>query len=215
MRIICCGSLFRGDDRAGLLVAEQLHQLGIEAFTCTGEATDLLHAMTGAQEVVIVDAVIAGAAAGTIHEWHDATTEFQRNSSTTHALGVADGIALARVLGRLPERLHIYCMEAKVFDVGREVSAEVKRAAYQLAQRIADFVFTNRAGDQDSENQPETREPAAAAESTQSGIAGALKCALDANSGYGVELQPIDFGKVPEGRSSEVAVSELIIPGLT
>jgi hydrogenase maturation protease len=139
MRIICCGTPYRGDDTAGLVVAERLQQLGIEARTCTGEATALLQAMDGAEEVLVVDAVITDAPAGTIHEWPDCT-QFQHNRSTTHVLGIAEGIALARVLGRLPERLHIYSIEAKEVEVGGEVSVEVKRAADELVQRIADLV---------------------------------------------------------------------------
>lgn len=118
MRIICCGNPYRADDAAGLLVAERLHQLGIEVSTCTGEATDLLQAMNGAEEVLIVDAMTSGAPLGTIHECHDGITEFQHNAPTTHALGVAQGIALAGVLGRLPARLHMYSIEARTFEVG-------------------------------------------------------------------------------------------------
>lgn len=140
MRIICCGTPYRGDDAAGLVVAEQLQQLGVDVSICTGEALSLLEAMDGAHEVMIVDAVITGAAEGTIYEWHDCTAEFQHNSSTSHALGVAEGIALARVLGRLPQRLHIYSIEAKTFQAGGQASAEVRRAADELAQRIADLV---------------------------------------------------------------------------
>lgn len=140
MRIICCGTPYRSDDGAGLVVAERLHQLGMGVSTCTGEATDLLEAMNGAEEVLVVDAAITGAAAGTIHEWRDGMAEFQRNSSTSHALGVPEGIALARVLGRLPARIHICSIEAKTFGVGDEVSAEVRRAADDLAYRIADLV---------------------------------------------------------------------------
>lgn len=140
MRIICCGTPYRGDDAAGLAVAERLQQLGIEVSTCTGEALSLIEAMDGADEVLIVDAVIAGAAEGTIYEWHDCTAGFQHNSSTSHALGVAEGIAVARVLGRLPRRLHIYSIEAKTFQVGGEASAELRRAAGELAKRIADLV---------------------------------------------------------------------------
>ena len=140
MRIICCGTPYRADDGAGLLVAERLHQLGIEVSTCTGEATDLLRAMDGAEEVLIVDAVTSGALAGTVHEWHNRFAQFQHNAPTTHALGVAEGIALAGVLGRLPERLHIYSIEARTFEVGAEISPELRQAADQLAQRIADLV---------------------------------------------------------------------------
>ncbi len=140
MRIICCGTRYRGDDGAGLIVAERLGQVGVEVATSTGGATDLLEAMNGAQEVLVVDAVISGAPAGTIHEWRNGMAEFQRNSSTSHALGVPEGIALARVLGRLPARIHIYSIEAKTFEVGSEDSAEVRRAADDLAYRIADLV---------------------------------------------------------------------------
>lgn len=140
MRIICCGNLYRGDDSAGLLVAERLHRLGIEVSMLTGEATELVEAMDGADEVLIVDVVTTGAPAGTIHEWHDGTPEFQHSSATTHALGVAEGIALARALGNLPERLHIYSIEAKTFEAGGEISVELRRAADELASRIADLL---------------------------------------------------------------------------
>lgn len=140
MRVICCGTRYRGDDCAGLLVADRLHQLGVEACTCTGEATDLLQAMTDAEEILVIDAVVTGVPAGTIHECHDCTTEFEHNSSTTHSLGVAEGIALARVLGRLPQRLHIYSIEAKKFEVGEDASVEVRQAAGEVAHRIADLV---------------------------------------------------------------------------
>lgn len=139
MRIICCGTPYRGDDAAGLVVAQRLQRLGIEVSMCTGEATALLQAMDGADDVLIVDAVITGAARGTIYEWLDDATEFQHNSPTTHALGVAEAIALARVLGRLPKRLHIYSIEAAKVEVGVEVSVEVSRAAEELAHRIADL----------------------------------------------------------------------------
>jgi len=140
MQIICCGTLYRGDDSAGLLVAERLHQLGIEVSTCTGEATDLVEAMDGANEMLVVDVVTTGAPAGTIHEWHDGTPEFQHNAATTHALGVAEGIALAEALGRLPDRLHVYSIEGKIFEVGGEISAELREAADELAQGIAGLV---------------------------------------------------------------------------
>ena len=138
MRIICCGTPFRADDAAGFLVAERLQQLGIEARMCVGDGTDLLQAREGAEEVLLVNAVLSGARAGTIYEWHNCA-QFQLNCASSHALGVAEGIALARALGRLPERLHIYSIEAKTFEIRDETSVEIMRAADELARRIADF----------------------------------------------------------------------------
>ena len=141
MRVVCCGTPYRGDDGAGLVVAERLLQLGIAVSTSTGEATDLLEAMSGTQELLVVDAAITGAPVGTIHEWHDLPTESRHNPFTGHALGVTTGIALARLMGKLPQRFRIFSIEAKTSEVGSQISDEVRRAADELAHRIAGLVL--------------------------------------------------------------------------
>jgi len=40
MRILCCGNRYRGDDAAGLLVADRLQELGLAAQTLGGEVRD-------------------------------------------------------------------------------------------------------------------------------------------------------------------------------
>ena len=64
MLIIGCGNRERSDDRAGILVAERLRDLHIEAQTRLGEATDLIEAWKGADDVVVVDAMMTGAPVG-------------------------------------------------------------------------------------------------------------------------------------------------------
>ena len=61
MLIIGCGNRDRGDDGAGILVAERLRELGIEANTRSGEAVDLIEAWKSADDVIVVDAVVTGA----------------------------------------------------------------------------------------------------------------------------------------------------------
>jgi hydrogenase maturation protease len=136
MPIICCGTAYRGDDGAGLLVADRLHQLNVSLHVHRRSYRSAAgHGR--AEEVLIVDALITGAPAGTVSEWYDGAAELQHNSSTSHALGVAEGIALARGLEKLPTRLHIYSVEARTFEIGREMSSEVRRAADELAKFIA------------------------------------------------------------------------------
>src|ERR1039458_5833058 len=64
MLIIGCGNRERSDDGAGILVAERLRELGIEADTRIGDAADLIEAWKGADDVILVDAVVTGAPGG-------------------------------------------------------------------------------------------------------------------------------------------------------
>jgi len=137
MRIICCGNPERGDDGAGALVAGRLRDLGVEAETRTGEASELLEAWRGADHVVVVDAIETGAPAGTVWRWEGWQTNFPtRRSTSTHGLGLSEAITLARVLDRLPHRLRIYGIEGRRFEAGTEVSPEVKLAVEEVVRQI-------------------------------------------------------------------------------
>ena len=69
MLIIGCGNRQRSDDGAGILVAERLRKLGIEADMRIGEAADLIEAWKGADDVIVVDAVVTGAPVGSVQAW--------------------------------------------------------------------------------------------------------------------------------------------------
>ena len=137
MRIICCGNPERGDDGAGALVAARLRNLGLEAETRAGEASELLEAWRGADHVVVVDAVETGAPAGTVWLWDGRQANFPTcPSASTHGLGLSEAITLARVLDRLPHRLRIYGIEGRRFEPGTEVSPEVKLAVEEVVRQI-------------------------------------------------------------------------------
>jgi hydrogenase maturation protease len=138
MLVIGCGNRERGDDGVGPFVAEQLRKLGISVEIQTGEALALIEAWRGCDDVVVVDAMVTGASAGTVCVW-DGGKQMPTGSSTasTHGLGVGEAIELARVLGRLPVRLQVYGIEAKSVDLGNELSPEVQCAAEEVVSRIA------------------------------------------------------------------------------
>jgi hydrogenase maturation protease len=138
MLILGCGNGQRGDDAAGLLVAERLRALGVGAKVCSGEVSELIEAWTGADDVIVIDAVVSGASAGTVHVWDgQRPPAFATSAGSTHGLGVAQAIELARALGRLPPRLRVYGIEGKNFEMGGSaVSPEVERAAEEVVQRI-------------------------------------------------------------------------------
>ena len=137
MLIIACGNRQRRDDGAGILVAEHLRKLGIEAVTRTGEAAELIEAWKGTDDVIVVDAVATGAPAGTVHAWDGRRLLSSRGATaSTHGFGVAEAIELARVLNRLPRRLRVYGIEGRRFEPGAEISPEVQGAVEEVVRRI-------------------------------------------------------------------------------
>ncbi len=136
VRVIGLGTRF-GDDASGLLVAEglaeSLAESGLEAVSC-GRPVDLLEALDGAEAAVLVDATRSGLEPGTVHEpAPEALCEARPVSS--HGLGVAEALALARALGRLPERLAIVGIEAERTE-GEELSAAVRASLLEARERV-------------------------------------------------------------------------------
>jgi hydrogenase maturation protease len=136
--IIVCGNQDRGDDGAALLVAERLRALGMEVVTESGNALDLIHAWMGADEVILVDTVVSGAPPGTLHIW-----DSQRSLSfhyscpaSSHGLGVAEAIELARALRCLPRRLRVFGIEACEFGFGFQVAPELMPAVDRAVAKI-------------------------------------------------------------------------------
>lgn len=141
MLIIGCGNRDRGDDAAGLLVAERLRKIGIPAAICSGEASDLIDLWRGLDDVIVIDAVLTYAEPGTISCFEgERIPDCARVSSSTHGLGLAEAIQLARNLGCLPAHLRVYGIEGRKFEVGAEVSEELRKSAEELAQRISEKV---------------------------------------------------------------------------
>ncbi|HEV2690218.1 MAG TPA: hydrogenase maturation protease, partial [Bryobacteraceae bacterium] len=125
--IIGCGNPDRGDDGAGFLVAGRLRELGFPAVQHTGDGLALLDVWHGADDVILVDAMVSGADPGSVWVW-DAETAPPGSKcyrGSTHVFGPGEAVELARVLGRLPARLKVYGIEASRFDHGAPVSSEV------------------------------------------------------------------------------------------
>jgi len=136
--VIGVGNPDRGDDGAGRAVARRLRGLsppGVEVRECEGEATSLIAAWEGADEVVLVDACRGAGAPGTVHRLDPealGSLESLRHAST-HSFGVAAAVGLSRVLGWLPPRLVIYAIEGHCFREGGGLSPEADRAANEVA----------------------------------------------------------------------------------
>ena len=134
MKVIGIGNDWRRDDGAGLEVARRLG--GVQV---TGEPIALVTAFSGEDEVVVVDAVSSGARPGTLHVF-DASSERLPTelfgASSTHALGLADAIEIARILGRLPASVRVVGIEGARFDYGCGLTLEVEAAVEECTRSI-------------------------------------------------------------------------------
>lgn len=137
-RIIGCGNLQRMDDGAGLLVAQRLRKLGIPAEIQSGGAFELIADLDHDEQVILIDAVVTGAPAGTIHVWQGSPPHLPHATHfSSHGFGLAEAFRLGQILNCLPERITVYGIEGDRFGMGEQVSAEVIAASERVAQQIA------------------------------------------------------------------------------
>ena len=145
LRIVCVGNPWRGDDAVGLEVAHRLEGTlpeGVVLSEREGEPTALIDAWEGAETLWLVDAVSSGAEPGTVHRLdaseHELPAALFRGS--THHVGLAEAVELARALGRLPRQTVVFGVEGSSFEVGGPltpaVAASVERVAVTLREEV-------------------------------------------------------------------------------
>jgi hydrogenase maturation protease len=138
MKIIGCGNPDRGDDGAGVLVAQRLREEGLDAETHIGDSLALIEAWRSAGDVIVVDAVVTGALAGTVHVWGGRPPRVPASPPvSSHGLDIGKTIELAEALDRLPARLRVFGIEGQQFDHGSNISPEVECAIASVVRRIA------------------------------------------------------------------------------
>jgi hydrogenase maturation protease len=143
--VIGVGNAWRNDDAAGLAVARLLEGTlppEVEVLEREGEPTALIDAWEGAGTVWLVDAVSSGAEPGTVHRYDAGSAELPARlfDTSTHHVGLAQAVELARALGRLPKTAIVYGIEGGSFETGETLTPEVEAAAAQVAAAVREEV---------------------------------------------------------------------------
>ena len=143
IRVIGVGNGWRGDDAVGLVAARRLRErLGpsVEVIEAEGDGLGLLELMEGIDHVVFIDAVKGGGQPG-----ETVRLDVSRESRwgrivpcSSHAMGVAGAIDLARALRQLPKRAILYGIVIDSVKSG----APLSEAARAGLDRIVDQVST-------------------------------------------------------------------------
>jgi hydrogenase maturation protease len=139
--LIGVGNEMRGDDAVGLLIARRIQALnlpGVSVFEWRRETSGLLEFWKNVPAVVLVDAVYSKNPPGTLHRWDACSKSLPADyfAASSHSVGVAQAVELARVLHQLPPRLIVYGVEARQFDIQSGLSPELEGVLDLLVQRI-------------------------------------------------------------------------------
>jgi hydrogenase maturation protease len=141
IRIIGLGNEFRGDDAVGLLAARRLRErldTSVEVLEAEGDGLALLDLMEGADQVMLIDAVKSGGHPGTTIRLD--LSEKSRWGGlvpcSTHAVGVAEAIDLARALGRLPKQIILYGIEIDSLESGAALSESVRSGLERVVEQM-------------------------------------------------------------------------------
>jgi hydrogenase maturation protease len=139
--VIGIGNPDRRDDAAGRLVARRLRDRlddSTEVLEHDGEMTSLLSILENVTHAVLIDACVSGAPAGTIHLFDAAAGPLPHDTfdMSSHGLGLAEAIELARALGQLPQQTIVYAIEAATVEPGDIISPAILKAVEEAAERI-------------------------------------------------------------------------------
>ena len=141
IRVIGMGNVWRGDDAVGLQAARRLRErLGrsVEIVEAEGDGLALLDLMEGIDHVILIDGVKGGERPGTTVRL-DLSTESRWGTvapCSTHAMGVADAIDLARAMGRLPKQIILYGIEIESVESGAPLSGSVREGLENVVDQV-------------------------------------------------------------------------------
>ncbi|MDZ4856866.1 MAG: hydrogenase maturation protease [Nitrospirota bacterium] len=139
--VIGVGNAWRGDDAVGLQAARRLRvSLGpsVEVIDAEGDGLAILDLMEGIDHVILIDAVKGGGQPGTTvrldlsvgSRWGTVVP------CSTHAMGIADAIDLARALGRLPKQIILYGIEIESVESGAPISDAVREGLDIVVEQV-------------------------------------------------------------------------------
>jgi hydrogenase maturation protease len=141
--IIGMGNPLLSDDGVGIAVAravaDRLHNsINLTVTELHTGGIRLMEAMAGFKRAVVVDAMLRGAAPGTLMQFDPAEFVTTKNTFSSHDTDFATAYELGRMTGvHLPEQVSFWGIEAREFDLfGERFTDEVAAALPGAVNRI-------------------------------------------------------------------------------
>ena len=145
--VVGIGNRDRGDDGFGPAVAHRLMERvpsTVRILERSGDALAMIEDWDGIPSVIVIDAMAPISEPGKVHRFDltDSPLPIGFAPTSSHALGVAETIELARSLGRLPQYFVAYLVEGEQFGTGTPLSLAIAKAVEDVADRIVSEVST-------------------------------------------------------------------------
>ena len=141
--IIGMGNPLLSDDGVGIAVAHAVaeclrHRMNLTVTELHTGGIRLMEAMAGFKRAVVVDAMLSGAAPGTVQRFDPKDFVTTKNTFSSHDTDFATAYDLGRMAGvPLPEQVSFWGIEAREFDCfGERFTTEVAAALPGAVHRI-------------------------------------------------------------------------------
>jgi len=141
--ILGVGNPLRGDDGVGVLAVQRLLArpdlpAGVAVVDGGTAGLGLIPLIENYRRVVLVDAVLMGEPPGTVRRfaWHEARVAGHEQPLSLHQSDLADALALAEALGRLPPVIIVYGVQPQHTDWEQPLSEAVARALPALMDAL-------------------------------------------------------------------------------
>ncbi len=145
--VLGIGNVLMGDEGVGVHVVRELENLecpsGVEILDGGTGSFTLLGPMQDAEKVVIIDATIDGAPAGTVRRLRPRFSTDYPRTLTAHDIGLKDLLDAFYLLGDQPDvtlfAVSIDNLQGLQTDLSNAMSARVPTIAQQVLQELAHY----------------------------------------------------------------------------
>lgn len=139
--VIGVGNEYRRDDGVGPAVIARLAQLELPQVALSvsdGEPSQLIDAWEDTELTVVIDAVLCEhPEPGRVHRTSLGALAAGVRAASTHGVGIPEAVRLADALGKAPQRLVVYAVEAADLGFGIGLSPAVAASVEHVARAVA------------------------------------------------------------------------------
>jgi hydrogenase maturation protease len=139
--VVGLGNPDRGDDGIGRQVIQDLDGRlppDVSVLARSGDLLSLVEDWDGFDALVCVDAAAGTEAPGRVHRFDLATHALPREASfaSSHDVGLAEAVELARALGTAPGDIVVYAVEGACFECGASLTPDVAAVRHDVADLV-------------------------------------------------------------------------------
>jgi hydrogenase maturation protease len=139
--VLGVGNLLLSDEGVGVHVVKRLSEMSlppdVEVVEGGVEGLGLMNVIMGASRLIVIDAVKAGGAPGSIYRFgpEELTLHADDSKISIHEIGILEVIRLSDLLGHVPKTT-VIGVEPKSIETGMELSVEIRKKIPRIIELV-------------------------------------------------------------------------------